>query len=54
MRGNKVKIWKDINQSNSIIHTFDLRQTLPKYVGTILNEFEALRNLANGPIILYY
>ena len=34
-----------------VIHTFDLRQTLPKYHITILNEFEALANLANGPII---
>ena len=51
---NKVKIWRAVNQSNRIIHTFDLRQTLPKYLRTILNEFEALTNLDNGPIILEY
>ena len=37
-----------------MIHTFDLRQTLPKYLGAILNEFEALTNLADGTIILEY
>ena len=36
------------------MHTFDLRQNLPKYLRTILNEFEALINLANGKIILEY
>ena len=33
---------------------FDLRQTLPKYIRTIVNEFEALMILANRPIILEY
>ena len=33
---------------------FDLRQTLPKYLRTVLNEFEGLTNLANGPIIFTY
>ena len=54
LRGNKVKIYRAINQSNSIIDTFDLRQTLPKYIRTILNKFEALINLDNGTIIFTY
>ena len=54
LRGNKVKRYRAINQSNRIIHMFDLGQTLPKYLRTILNEFEALANLANGPIINTY
>ena len=33
---------------------FDLLKTLPKYLRMILNEFEALTDLANGPIILTY
>ena len=33
---------------------FDLSETLPKYIRTILNEFEALKNLANRPIIFTY
>ena len=33
---------------------FDLRSTLPKYLKTNLNKFEALTNLANGPIIFMY
>ena len=36
------------------MHTFDLRQTLPEYLITILNEIESLTNLANGPIIFTY
>ena len=51
---NKVKRNRAINQSNRIIHMFDLRKTLPKYLRTVLNEFEALTNLSNGPIILEY
>ena len=54
MWDNGVKIKRAINKSNRIIHTFELRKTLPKYLGTILNEFEALMNLANGPIIFDY
>ena len=33
---------------------FYLRQTFPKYLRTIMNEFEALEFLANGPMILEY
>ena len=33
---------------------FELRLTLPKYLRMILNEFEDLTNLANGPIIFTY
>ena len=33
------------------MNTFDLHQTLPKYIRAILNELEALTNLANRPII---
>ena len=54
LRVNKAKIWGAINQSNRIIHTFDLSQTLPKYIRNFLNEFETLMNLANGPILLEY
>ena len=54
LRVNKVKRNRAINQSNRIIHMFDLRKTLPKYLRTVLNEFEALTNLSNGPIILEY
>ena len=54
LRGNKVKRWRAIDQSNSIIHMFDLRQTLTKYIGNFLNEFETLTILANKPIILEY
>ena len=53
-QGNKVKIWRAINQSNRIIHTSDLSQTLLLYLRTILNDFEAQTILANGPIILEY
>ena len=54
LRGNRVKRWRDIKQSNCIIHMFDLRKTLPKYLRTLLNEFEDLTNFSNGPIILEY
>ena len=33
---------------------FDLHETLPKYLRMILNKFEAVTNLANGPIICTY
>ena len=52
LRGYGVRICKDINQKNRNIHKFDLRQTLPRYLRAILNKFEALMILANGPIIL--
>ena len=51
---NKVKRNRAINQSNRIIHMLDLRKTLPKYLRTILNKFEAMTNSANGPIIFTY
>ena len=54
LRGYGVRICKDINQKNRNIHKFDLRQTLPRYLRAILNKFEALMILANGPIILEY
>ena len=41
LRGNGLKRKRANNQSNFIIYPFDLRQTLPKYLRTILNEFEA-------------
>ena len=53
-QGNEVKIYRAINQLNNIIHKFDLRQTLQKYLRTFLNEFEVLMILANRPIILEY
>ena len=50
-RGNGVKIHRSINQSNHNIHKFYLRQSLPKYPRTFLNEIEVLMILANRPII---
>ena len=38
MRTNEIKRLRAINQSYFIIHTFDLRQTLPKYLRTFLHE----------------
>ena len=54
LRTNKIKIYRDINQSNDNIHNFDLHQNLQKYIRTFLNEFEFLMILADGPIILKY
>ena len=38
LRTNKIKRQRAINQSYRIIHTFDLRQNLPKYIRTFLHE----------------
>ena len=38
LRTNEIKRWRDINQYNSSIHTFDLRWTLPKYLRTFLHK----------------
>ena len=46
LQTNVIKKWIDINQSYRIIHTFDLRQTLPKYLRTFLQENAVL---AIGP-----
>ena len=37
LRTNEIKRWRSINQSNRIIHTFDLRRTLAKYLRTFLH-----------------
>ena len=37
MQTNQIKIQIDINQTYFIIHTFDLRRTLPKYLRTFLH-----------------
>ena len=42
-RTNEKKIYRAINLPNRNIHTLNLRQTLPEYLRTILNEFEALK-----------
>ena len=54
LRGNGVKRWSEINQSNYNIHKFNWRQTLPKYLRTFLNEFEFIMFFVNGPIIFMY
>ena len=54
LQGNGVKRYRAINQSNHNIHKFDLRQTLPKCLKTILNKFEVLMILDNVPILLNY
>ena len=38
LQNNDIKRYRAINQSNRIMHTFDLLQTLPKYLRTFLNE----------------
>ena len=38
LRNNEIKRYRAINQSNCIIHTFDLCWTLPKYLRTFLHE----------------
>ena len=38
LRSNEIKRYSAIHQSNRIIHTFDLRRTLPKYIRTFLHE----------------
>ena len=54
LRGNEVKIWININQSNNNIHNFNPHQTLLKYLRTFLIFLDILMILANGPIILDY
>ena len=54
LRGNGVKRYRAFTQSNRNIHNFDLRQTLPKYLRTILKFFKALMIWANGPTTLDY
>ena len=39
LRGNGLKRQRAINQSKIIMHTFDLRQNLPKYLRNFLNKF---------------
>ena len=38
LKTNGIKKYKAINQSYHIIHTVDLRQTLPKYIITFFHE----------------
>ena len=38
LRTNEIIILSDINQSYCIIHTFDLRWTLPKYLRTLFHK----------------
>ena len=42
LQTNEIKRWSTINQSYCIIHTFDLRRDLPKYIRTFLHENEVL------------
>ena len=42
LRTNGIKIWRAINQSNRIMHMFDLSWTLPKYLRTFWHENEFL------------
>ena len=54
LRTNEIKRQRAINQSNHIIHIFDLRRTLPKYLRIFFSQKCSTDDWSNKPIRLQY